>query len=82
MAVASARSARIAAMGEIDLPNPLPESAEGPEAFRRFDTTMKALLAVPHSELERREKAYRRKVDRNPNRPGPKRKVKPSASNT
>jgi hypothetical protein len=41
---------------------------------------MKGLLAVPHSLLERRERAYRKKVEANPNRRGPKRKVKPSAS--
>ena len=56
----------------------LPEYIEGPEAFHRFDEGMKQILSVPHSLLVRREKAYRKKVDANPNRPGPKRKVKPS----
>ena len=52
----------------------LPECIEGQEAFTRFDETVKTLLAVPHSTLVRRERAYRKKVDANPNRRGPKRK--------
>jgi hypothetical protein len=58
----------------------LPQYIEGPEAFRRFDEGLREILSVPHSTLVRREKAYRRKVDANPNRRGPKRKVKPSVS--
>lgn len=52
----------------------LPECHEGPEAFERFDATMSALLSVPKKLILRRQKAYRKKVDANPNRPGPKRK--------
>jgi hypothetical protein len=52
----------------------LPECHEGPDAFERFDATMLALLLVPKSLVLRRQRAYRRKVDANPNRPGPKRK--------
>jgi hypothetical protein len=59
---------------------PLPECIEGPEAFQRFDAMVDSVLAVPHSTLVRREKAYRKKVEANPNRRGPKPKVKPSAS--
>lgn len=59
---------------------PMPECNEGPEAFERFDALVGAVLAVPHSLLERRQRAYRKKVDANPNRRGPKRKVTPSAS--
>jgi hypothetical protein len=59
---------------------PLPECNEGPEAFQRFDALVDSVLAVPHSLLERRERAYRKKVDANPKRRGPKRKVTPSAS--
>lgn len=59
---------------------PLPECHEGPEAFKRFDALVGSVMAVPHSLLERRERAYRKKVEANPNRRGPKRKVKPSAS--
>jgi hypothetical protein len=58
----------------------LPDCYEGPEAFSRFDEGIRQILAVPRSTLVRREKAYRKKVDANPNRRGPKRKVKPTAS--
>ena len=57
----------------------LPECIEGPEAFRRFDTVVRQILAVPHSTLVRRERAYKKKSLANPNRRGPKPKVKPSA---
>lgn len=50
------------------------EHIEGPVAFRRFDATMTALLAVPRATLARRERAYHKKVEANPNRRGPKRK--------
>ena len=52
----------------------LPECHEGPEAYERFDATMGALLSVPKSLVLRRQKAWRKKVDANPNRRGPKRK--------
>lgn len=58
----------------------LPECHEGPEAARRFDAEVDFILSVPHSLIERRERAYRKKVEANPNRRGPKRKIKPSAS--
>jgi len=61
-----------------DSPTPLPECHEGPEAFRRFDNVMRQILAVPHSTLVRRERAYKKKSLANPNRRGPKPKVKPS----
>ncbi len=43
---------------------PLPQCAEGPEAFQRFDATMQAFPVVPHSTVWRRERAYRKKVER------------------
>jgi hypothetical protein len=52
----------------------LPDCHEGQEAYDRFDATMGALLMVPKSLIVRRQKAYRKKVDANPNRRGPKRK--------
>lgn len=52
----------------------LPECHEGPEAFERFDATMSAILSVPKSLILRRQRAWRKKVDSNPNRRGPKRK--------
>jgi len=54
---------------------PLPECHEGPEAYQQFDATVSALLAVPKTTIARRLKAYRKKVDANPNRRGPKRKI-------
>ena len=53
----------------------LPECIEGPQAFERFDESIRGILSVPRSTLVRREKAYRKKVASNPNRPGPKRKL-------
>ena len=51
----------------------LPECIEGPEAFGRFDKAVRKVLSVPRSTLLRRERAYKKKSLRNPNRPGPKR---------
>jgi hypothetical protein len=59
---------------------PLPDCREGPSASESFDREVRFLLSVPHTTIARRAKAYRKKVDSNPNRPGPKRKVKPAAS--
>jgi hypothetical protein len=50
-----------------------PEHHEGPEAYERFDATVSALLAVLRSLVLRRERAWRKMVDANPNRRGPKR---------
>jgi hypothetical protein len=55
-----------------DSGRPQPEYIEGPEAFQRFDSLMTALVAVPRSVIERRERAYRKKVEANPKRRGPK----------
>ena len=52
----------------------LPECHEGAEAYEHFDATMSALLSVPKTTILKRQKAYRKKVDANPNRRGPKRK--------
>jgi hypothetical protein len=51
-----------------------PECAEGLEAFQRFDAAVSKLLAVPRAVLMKREAAYRKQVDANPHRRGPKRK--------
>jgi len=64
----------------IEAMKPHPEMTEGPEAFERFQNVMKAVIAVPHSEIQRRIAQHRKKAALNPNRRGPKRKVKPSAS--
>ncbi len=59
---------------------PHPEMIEGPEAFQRFDEEVKFLLSVPHSTLARRERAYKKRSEQNPNRRGPKPKITPSVS--
>jgi hypothetical protein len=48
--------------------------------FKAFDALVGQLLTVSHEEMQRRESEYRKQVDANPRRRGPKRKVKPSAS--
>lgn len=59
---------------------PQPEYVEGPEAFKRFDTLMTALVAVPRSVIEKREEEYLKTVAANPKRRGPKpRKTTPKA---
>jgi len=58
---------------------PLPACVEGPEAFRRFDEGVTQILSVSHSTLVRRERAYKKKAAKNPNRRGPKPKIMPSA---
>lgn len=63
-----------------DPATPLPECNEGPQAFHRFDAAMETLLSVPHSVIVRREKAYKKQRAKIANRPGPKPKIKPSAS--
>jgi hypothetical protein len=57
----------------------LPECIEGPEAFRQFDNGVRQILSVPRSTLVRRERAYKKKAAANPNKRGPKPKVKPQA---
>jgi len=53
------------------------EMVEGSEAWKRFEDVMKGILAVPHSEIQRRIEEHRRKAADSPNRRGPKRKAKP-----
>jgi hypothetical protein len=50
--------------------------------FQRFDKLVGDLLSVSHEEMQRREAEYRKQVDANPNRRGPKRgsKRKPKAA--
>lgn len=45
---------------------------EGPEAFTRFETAMKQVLSVPHSEIKRKIEEHRKEAALNPNRRGPK----------
>jgi hypothetical protein len=55
-----------------------PEYLEGPEAAARFDTLVRKVLSVPHEEIMRREAEYRLQSIANPNRRGPKPKLKSS----
>jgi hypothetical protein len=52
---------------------------EGPKAAERFKTAIETILAVPRSEIERREKQYQKETALKPKR-GPKRKTKRSDS--
>lgn len=63
--------------GKVTLP--ASEMTEGPEAWTRFQSAMKQLIAVPHSELKRRIEAHRAETSNNPNRRGPKAKTKKKA---
>jgi len=53
-----------------------PEYVEGKEAWTRFEGAMKKVLAVPHSEIQRRVEEHRREAAKNPNKRGPKPKRK------
>lgn len=53
-----------------------PEMIEGAVAFQRFRDATKAVLAVPHSVIKQRIEEHREQVAKNPNRRGPKPKVK------
>ena len=48
--------------------------------FDAFDNLVGRLLSVSREEIKRRESEYRKHADANPRKRGPKRKVKPSAS--
>lgn len=59
---------------------PEPEMIEGPEAWKRFQNVMKGVLAVPRSTIQKRIEEHRAESANNPNRRGPKTKIKPSVS--
>jgi hypothetical protein len=48
--------------------------------YDRFTNLVDRVLSVSHEEIKRREAEYKKKADANPNKRGPKPKVKPSAS--
>jgi hypothetical protein len=57
-------------------PRTEPEMIEGPAAFARFDNAMKAIISVPHAEIQKRIEAHRKEAAKNPNRRGPKPKAR------
>ena len=48
--------------------------------FDAFDALVRKVMAVPHETIKQRVDEHRERALRNPNRPGPKPKVNPSAS--
>jgi hypothetical protein len=49
--------------------------------FKAFDDLVGKLLSVSHEEIQRREAEYRKQVDANPKRRGPKRRIKKPDTN-
>ena len=45
---------------------------EGPEAYKRFDAMMSAVVKVPHSVVKAKIEEHRKEVAKNPKRRGPK----------
>jgi hypothetical protein len=54
---------------------PSTEMTEGPEAWTRFTKAMKSVIAVPHSEIQKRIEQHRKEAANNPNKRGPKPKA-------
>ena len=55
---------------------PKPEYVEGPEAWGRFESAMRAIVRVPHAVIKQRIEEHRTEAAKNPNRRGPKAKPK------
>jgi len=48
--------------------------------FESFTALVDRVLSVPHEEIKRREAEYRKRVEANSRKRGPKPKIKPSSS--
>jgi hypothetical protein len=48
--------------------------------YNAFTNAVERIMAVPKMEILRREAEYKKLADANPNKRGPKRKIKPPAS--
>jgi hypothetical protein len=48
--------------------------------YNAFTSAVERILSVPKAEILRREAEYKKQADLNPRKRGPKRKVRPSAS--
>ena len=46
--------------------------------YERFTGLVDRVLAVPHSIIKERVEEHRKQADKNPSKPGPKRKAKPT----
>jgi hypothetical protein len=46
-----------------------------PKEYQAFTSLVDRLLAVPKTEVDRRQVEYRKQVEKNPRKRGPKRKV-------
>ncbi len=59
----------------VEINDELAAQYTGPDQFARFDTVVRKILSVPHSEIVRREAEYKRQSALNPRRRGPKPKA-------
>jgi hypothetical protein len=64
----------------VEIPDEIAARYTNKDQSERFDKALRKILSVPHAVIVEREAEYRRKAALNPNRRGPKRKIKPSAS--
>jgi hypothetical protein len=60
----------------IAIPPELAAQYTGPDQFEKFDAAVRKILAVPRAVILAREAEYKRQSALNPNRRGPKRKLK------
>ena len=56
--------------------------AKPSDEFEAFTKLVDPVLSVSHDEIKRREAEYRKKLEQNPRKRGPKRKTKPAPAQT